>query len=111
MIRFNEGGTYNGKLFPKCKVSAVLNRGPSGCPKGSKISKGTATAAAQPVIPSVNAVLTLFNGEPKGGVPTESSMPCLTSAHHWRSRVRSRREPRPPAATRQVRLRAYVRRA
>ena len=70
VIRFNEGGTYNGKLFPKCKASALLARGPSACPKGSKIGKGTATAAAQPVIPSVNAVLTLFNGEPKGGVPT-----------------------------------------
>jgi hypothetical protein len=69
-IRFNEGGTYNGKLFPKCKASALLIKGPSACPKGSKIGKGTATAAAQPVIPSVNAVLTLYNGELKGGVPT-----------------------------------------
>jgi hypothetical protein len=70
VIRFNEGGTYNGKLFPKCKASALLAKGPSACPKGSKIGKGTATAAAQPVLPSVNAVLTLFNGELKGGVPT-----------------------------------------
>ena len=28
-----------------------------------------------------------------------SSMPFLTSAHHWRSRARSRRDRRPPAAT------------
>jgi hypothetical protein len=70
VIRFNEGGTYNGKLFPKCKPSALLAKGPSACPKGSKIGKGSATASAQPVIPSVSAVLTLFNGEPKGGVPT-----------------------------------------
>jgi hypothetical protein len=69
-IRFNEGGTYNGKLFPKCNAAKLLANGPSACPKGSKIGKGTATAAAQPVIPSVNAVLTLFNGQPKGGVPT-----------------------------------------
>jgi hypothetical protein len=70
VIRFNEGGTYNGKLFPKCKASALLAKGPSACPKGSKIGKGTSTAAAQPVLPSVNAALTLFNGEPKGGNPT-----------------------------------------
>jgi hypothetical protein len=70
VIRFNEGGTYNGKLFPKCNAAKLLTNGPSACPKGSKIGKGTATAAAQPVIPSVNAVLTLFNGQPKGGVPT-----------------------------------------
>jgi hypothetical protein len=70
VIRFNEGGTYNGKLFPKCKITTVLAQGPSGCPKGSKIGKGTATASAQPVIPLVNAVITLFNGELKGGVPT-----------------------------------------
>jgi hypothetical protein len=70
VIRFNEGGTYNGKLFPKCNAAKLLANGPSACPKGSKIGKGTATASAQPVIPSVNAVLTLFNGQPKGGVPT-----------------------------------------
>jgi hypothetical protein len=70
VIRFNEGGTYNGKLFPKCKASALLAKGPSACPKGSKIGTGSATASAQPVIPLVNATLSIFNGEPKGGVPT-----------------------------------------
>jgi hypothetical protein len=69
-IRFNEGGTYNGKLFPKCKASALEAKGPSACPKGSKIGKGSATASAQPVIPLVNATIQLFNGELKGGVPT-----------------------------------------
>jgi hypothetical protein len=70
VIRFNEGGTYNGKLFPKCKASALLAKGPSACPKGSKIGSGTATASAQPVIALVNAKLTIFNGLPKGGLPT-----------------------------------------
>jgi hypothetical protein len=69
-IRFNEGGVYNGKLFPKCKFSVLEQKGPSACPKGSKIGKGSATASAQPVIPLVNATVTVFNGEPKGGVPT-----------------------------------------
>jgi hypothetical protein len=70
-IRFNEGGTYNGKLFPKCKFSALQAKGPSACPKGSKIGSGTATASAQPAITTViNATVAVFNGEPKGGVPT-----------------------------------------
>jgi hypothetical protein len=70
VIRFNEGGTYNGKLFPKCKFSAVQAQGPSACPKGSKIGTGTATASAKPVIDLVNAKVTIYNGEPKGGNPT-----------------------------------------
>lgn len=70
VIRFNEGGTYNGKLFPKCKFSALQSRGPKACPRGSKIGSGKATASAQPVIALVNATTTVFNGEPKGGVPT-----------------------------------------
>ena len=95
MIRFNEGGTYNGKLFPKCKVSAVLNKGPSGCPKGSKIGKGTATAAAQPVIPLVKADLHLFNGEPKGGVPTVIiyAVPDISSPLAITGTSRGRRSP------------------
>jgi hypothetical protein len=70
VIRFNEGGTYNGKLFPKCKFSSLQSKGPKACPSGSKIGTGTATASAQPVIALVNAKLTIYNGELKGGVPT-----------------------------------------
>lgn len=70
VIRFNSGGTYNGKLFPKCKFSAIQAKGPSACPKGSKIGSGTATASAQPVIALVNAKVTIYNGELKNGVPS-----------------------------------------
>jgi hypothetical protein len=70
VIRFNEGGTFNGKLFPKCKFSELQTRGPSACPRGSKVGSGTATATARPVINLVNATVTVFNGEAKGGKPT-----------------------------------------
>jgi hypothetical protein len=70
VIRLQKGGVFNGKLFPKCKSSLVLARGPKACPKGSKVGSGTATASAQPVIARVNAKITLFNGELKGGKPT-----------------------------------------
>jgi hypothetical protein len=70
VIRFNQGGIYNGKLFPKCKFSALQSEGPKACPKGSKIGSGSAVASAKPIIDSVNAKTTIYNGETKGGSPT-----------------------------------------
>jgi hypothetical protein len=70
VIRFNKGGTFNGKQFPKCKRSALEARGVRGCPKASIVGKGTAQASAKPIIDLVNAEVTILNGEPKGGVPT-----------------------------------------
>jgi hypothetical protein len=69
VIRLQKGGKFNGKLFPKCKESTLLSKGPNGCPKGSKVGGGTSTASAQPVIPLVNAKITLFNGV-KNGKPS-----------------------------------------
>jgi hypothetical protein len=69
-IRFNKGGTFNGKLFPKCSFSKLQAQGPKACPKGSKIGTGSATASAKPIIDLVNATVTVFNGEPKGGKPS-----------------------------------------
>ncbi len=69
-IRFNKGGQFNGKLFPKCSFSKLQAQGPSACPKGSKVGSGTATASAKPIIDLVNAKVTIYNGQPKGGVPT-----------------------------------------
>jgi hypothetical protein len=70
VIRFNKGGVFNGKLFPKCKLSALQTKGPKACPKGSKVGTGSALASAKPIIDSVKAAVTVFNGEPKGGVPS-----------------------------------------
>jgi hypothetical protein len=70
VIRFNQGGVFNGKLFPKCKFSALQAKGPKACPKGSKIGTGSAQASAKPIIDLVNATTTIYNGEAKNGVPT-----------------------------------------
>jgi len=70
VIRFNRGGQFNGKLFPKCKFSALQAQGPKACPKGSKIGSGSAVASAKPIIDLVNAKTTIYNGAPKNGVPT-----------------------------------------
>jgi hypothetical protein len=70
LIRFNKGGQFNGKLFPKCKFSALQARGPKACPKGSKVGTGSAVASAKPIIDRVNATVTVYNGEPKGGKPS-----------------------------------------
>jgi hypothetical protein len=70
VIRFNQGGQFNGKLFPKCKFSALQAQGPKACPKGSKVGTGSAVASAKPIIDQVNAKTTIYNGAPKNGVPT-----------------------------------------
>jgi hypothetical protein len=70
IIRFNKGGVFNGKLFPKCKKAALVTKGPKGCPKGSKVGSGTATASAKPIVDNVNAKVTIFNGAPLNGKPS-----------------------------------------
>jgi hypothetical protein len=70
VIRLNKGGTYNGKLFPKCTEAKLAAKGRKGCPKGSYIGNGSATASAKPIIDLVNAKVYLFNGPVKGGSPT-----------------------------------------
>jgi len=62
-IKLNAGGKYNGSKFPKCKLTALQSKGPSGCPKGSKIGSGTGVGYAKPVVTDpVSAKLTIFNG-------------------------------------------------
>jgi hypothetical protein len=63
VIKLNAGGKYNGSKFPKCKLTALQAKGPSGCPKGSKIGSGTGAGYARPVVTDpVSAKLTIFNG-------------------------------------------------
>jgi hypothetical protein len=69
-LRFPKGAVVNGKYFPKCKLTAIESKGPKGCPKGSRIGGGTARGAAPPIVSSVAAKVTLFNGVPVGGNPT-----------------------------------------
>jgi hypothetical protein len=70
VIRINKGGTYNGKLFPKCTKGKLDAGGRKACPKGSYIGKGSATASAKPIIDLVNADVYLFNGPIVSGSPT-----------------------------------------
>jgi hypothetical protein len=69
-LRFPKGAVVNGRYFPKCKFKAILARGPRACPKGSKLGGGTAKGAAPPIVASVNAKVSLFNGETVGGNPS-----------------------------------------
>src|SRR5262249_11283696 len=63
VIKLNAGGKYNGSKFPKCKLSTLQAKGPSGCPKGSKIGTGSGVGYARPVVTDpVSAKLTIFNG-------------------------------------------------
>jgi hypothetical protein len=68
VIKLNAGGTFNGGKFPRCKLSALQSKGPSGCPSKSKIGTGNGVGYARPVVTDpVSAKLTIFNGEKKGG--------------------------------------------
>jgi hypothetical protein len=70
LLRFPKGSIVNARYFPKCKVTSLATKGPRGCPKGSKLGTGKARGAAPPILSSVGAKVTLFNGEPVGRNPT-----------------------------------------
>jgi hypothetical protein len=69
-LRFPKGAVVNGRYFPKCKLKVLETKGPRACPKGSKIGGGTARGAAPPIVSSVDAKVTFFNGETIGGSPS-----------------------------------------
>jgi len=67
-IRFQKGGKFNGSKFPRCKQATIVAT--TVCPSNSKIGSGKATAVALPIVPLVNAPLTLWNGEKQNGHDT-----------------------------------------
>jgi hypothetical protein len=67
---YRDGGTFNGRLFPRCKLSELEDGGPAACPRGSLVGAGTGTGSARPIVDSVRAKLILFSGELEGGNPT-----------------------------------------
>jgi hypothetical protein len=69
-LRFPRGAVVNARYFKTCSPEALARRGPSGCPSASKIGTGRATGDARPIVASVNAKVTLYNGKPAGGNPT-----------------------------------------
>jgi hypothetical protein len=71
VIKLDGKAKYNASKFKRCKLSALVSRGPKGCPSGSKIGTGTGIGMAKPVVTDpVNAKLTLFNGRRSGGRDT-----------------------------------------
>ena len=65
------GGKYNANRFKRCKLAALQARGPNGCPRASRIGKGTGVGMARPVVEDpVNGKLTIFNGARQGGRDT-----------------------------------------
>jgi hypothetical protein len=69
-LRFPKGSLVNARYFPKCSVSTLQRKGPRGCPKGSQLGSGKARGAAPPILASVDAKITLYNGERAGRNPT-----------------------------------------
>jgi hypothetical protein len=69
-LRFPKGAVVNARYFPKCKLDSLRQKGPRACPKGSKLGSGRSRGAAPPIIASVDAKVTLYNGEPAGRSPT-----------------------------------------
>lgn len=69
-LRFPKGAKVNAKYFKKCSRSALEAKGPSGCPRTSKIGTGTALGDARPIISDVKTKITMFNGQLAGGNPT-----------------------------------------
>lgn len=68
IIRLNKGGKFQGKYFKRCKRQTLLDA--TKCSSASKIGTGTGTGVALPIVPSVSATLTLWNGEKQNGHDT-----------------------------------------
>ena len=62
------GGKFNGKRFPHCNLEKLIAKGPKGCPRRSRIGKGSGVGMARPVVTDpVQGKLTLFNGNRRHG--------------------------------------------
>ena len=70
VIHHVDANAFFGSLFPRCKLAALLRGGPAACPARSRVGGGTATGSARPLVDSVSAKLTFFNGEVRNGKPT-----------------------------------------
>lgn len=59
---FPRGTVYNGAKHPICSLETLNTKGPSACPKGSKVGQGRALANADTV--PTRAEITAYNGGP-----------------------------------------------
>jgi hypothetical protein len=69
-LRFPKGAVVNDRFFRRCSRAALERSGVRGCPSSSVIGRGTARGDARPIVPSVDARVTLFNGRRLNGNPT-----------------------------------------
>ena len=70
IVRLQKGAAFNNRYFPRCKLVNLLKKGVTGCSTRTKIGTGSSIASAKPIVDQVNAKLTIFNGEKKGGSET-----------------------------------------
>ncbi|HEY7630543.1 MAG TPA: hypothetical protein VH817_07580 [Thermoleophilaceae bacterium] len=66
VLDFPNGSLYNGGKFPHCSQTTLDSRGPSACPKGSKIGSGLVDAFAGTI--EAKPTVTAFNGPGKNHV-------------------------------------------
>ena len=70
-LRFPKGAVVNARYFKRCSPTKLLTRGPSGCPRASKIGAGKAQGDARPIVTDlIDAKITMYNGQPRNGNPT-----------------------------------------
>jgi hypothetical protein len=66
LLHFPKGYKLNYRFFKKCDKTKLELRGPSACPRGSKVGTGSAMADARPVVADpVSATITAFIGKRK----------------------------------------------
>jgi hypothetical protein len=81
VVFFAKGIKFNNTKFPTCDQTALEQNGPSGCPKGSQVGKGSAIVDARPVIAQPIQGQTLgFNAKGKSILLyTVTTVPISTS--------------------------------
>lgn len=71
IFRFQRGFRVNGRLLPSCRQEDLVTRGPSACPAGSLVGRGSAEADARPALATpVSARIRVFNAPPRGALPS-----------------------------------------
>lgn len=71
IFRFQRGFRVNGRFLLTCRQEDLVARGPSACPAGSLVGRGSAEADARPAIAvPVSARIRVFNAPPRGALPS-----------------------------------------
>jgi hypothetical protein len=62
--------SVNAGAFPSCTLAKLKAKGARGCPRGSKLGRGTSLIDASPLLNPAHATIQMFNGPRKHGNPT-----------------------------------------